>query len=102
MNFKVNNLLILGLLNFVLVSLAEFGHFDTFRGWIGVGGVKLKLKTNSAQLKLKLGLSLEKKSKDVRYQCPILRACLRFLVVGLLEIQKAFISLNSNFSAVQF
>ena len=58
--------MILGLLNklinFALLSLAEFDNFDTFPGWMGVGGAKLRLKTNSAQLKLKLGLSLATKN----------------------------------------
>ena len=62
--------MILGLLykliNFALLSLAEFDHFDTFPGW--VGGAKLRLKTNSAQLKLKLGLSLAKSHET----CPAL------------------------------
>ena len=34
--------MILGLLNklinFALLSLVEFDHFDTFPGWVGVGG----------------------------------------------------------------
>ena len=43
------------LINFDLLSLAEFGHFDTFPGWMVQNW---DLKTNSAQLKLKLELSL--------------------------------------------
>ena len=62
LHFKVNSLVILGLVNrlnnFALLTLAEFDLIDTFPGW--VGGAKLSLKTNSAQLKLKLGLSLAK------------------------------------------
>ena len=41
LNFKVNNLKILGLLNklinFALLSLAEFDQFDLFLGGWGVG-----------------------------------------------------------------
>ena len=47
-------------INFALLSLAEFDHFDIFPGWVELGGAKLRLKTNSAQLKLKLELSLAK------------------------------------------
>ena len=42
LNFKVNNLKILGLLNklinFALLSLAEFDQFDSFPGGGGWGG----------------------------------------------------------------
>ena len=58
----MNSLMKLGLLNklinFALLCMAEFDHFDTFPGW--VGGAKLRLNTNKAQLKLKLGQSLAK------------------------------------------
>ena len=49
----------MNMINFVLIKLSIFGHFDIFPGvgeW--VGGGKLRLKTISAQLKLKFGLSL--------------------------------------------
>ena len=53
---KLINLMICGLvinlINFAFLSLAVFGHFDTFRdGWLGgrVGGEKIK---NKDQLSL--------------------------------------------------
>ena len=49
------------MINFALLSLAVFGHFDTFLdGWVMGGRVegKLSIKTNSAKLKLMLRLSL--------------------------------------------
>ena len=48
--------LVINLINFAFLSLAEFGHFDTFPGGWGIS----RLKTISAQLKLKLGPSLAK------------------------------------------
>ena len=66
LNFKVNNLKILGLLNklinFALLRLAEFDQFDSFSGGVGGGGeAKLRLGTNSVQL----GLSLAKLEAQV-------------------------------------
>ena len=51
----------MNMINFVLIRLSIFGHFDTFPG---VGGGKLRIKTISAQLKLKLGLGLAKIDKN--------------------------------------
>ena len=68
LSFKVNNLMILGLLNklinFAFINLAEFDHFNTLPGWVGLvewvdgGGRELRLKTNSAKPKLKTGPDL--------------------------------------------
>ena len=46
------------------MSKSKFCSFPAIpllvRGWVGVGGEKLKIKLNSAQLELDLGLSLAK------------------------------------------
>ena len=49
--------LVINLINFAFLSLAVFGHFDTFPdGWLD--GEKSRIKTNLAKLKLKLRLCL--------------------------------------------
>ena len=52
--------ILINLINFAFLSLAVFGHFDTFPDG-QLGGEKIKNKDqNSAYLKLKLRLSLAK------------------------------------------
>ena len=67
MEFKVYSLMILGLrnklINFALLSMAEFDHFDTFPGWVGVGGwgkieIKDQLSPAEAEIWAELGNKL--------------------------------------------